>query len=45
MVNDAFKTVNAFFNELSRYRFIYQIDSCSPLRLNYNEYICLYLDI
>lgn len=45
MLNDAFKIVNAFFNGLSKYRFIYQIDSCSPFRLNYNEHIYLYLDL
>ena len=41
MLNGAFKTVNAFFNGLSKYRFIYQIGPCSPFRLNCNEYIYL----
>lgn len=45
MLNDAFKIVNAFFNGLSKYRFIYQVDLCSLFRLNRNEHIYLYLDL
>lgn len=45
MFNGAFKIVNAFFNGLSNYRFIYCMDSCLPFRLNCKEHSHLYLDL